>query len=248
MSFRRFVAVAAVLFLSRSSLAAAGDPPTPPAPPAATPTPFVAKREVCRTGGVLNLRGAPSTHAAVLDRLPDEFDLVVLGTSGSGEWLKVRDDGGRTGWVARKFTCEDDGKDTLAGPWRDPAPGACVTSPFGPRSRPCGACSKNHRGIDLAVCDSSVVAASSGRVLTTAYDRKGGNYVAVDHGGGLVSYYLHLRMSSVKAGQRISAGTKVGIAGRTGAASTGCHLHFEVRRNGMSIDPQKLLPPRTPAG
>lgn len=227
---RRIAAAAVVLLLAHPTRAAAE--------PAAA-----AKREVCGTGSVLNLRGSPSMRAPILDRLPDELDVVVLGTSATGEWLKVRDDGGRTGWVARRFTCAEDGRETVAGPWRDPAPGACVTSKFGPRSRPCRACSKNHRGIDLAVCGSAVLAAASGRVMTTAYDRKGGNYVAIDHGGGLVSYYLHLRMSSVQPGQRIAAGTKVGIAGRTGAASTGCHLHFEIRRNGKSIDPQSLLRP-----
>lgn len=204
-------------------------------------------REVCGTGGVLNLRSAPSMSARVLDRLPDEYDLLVLGTSGSGQWLRVRDEGGRTGWVARRFTCEDDGAVTGVGPWIDPAPGACVTSPFGPRKRPCFGCSRNHRGVDLGVCDRPVLAAAGGRVLHARWDRRGGNVVAVDHGGGMVTWYLHLKRRSVKPGQRVRPGTPIGIAGRTGTATTGCHLHFEVRRNGLALDPLTFLPRKVPA-
>lgn len=238
--FSRVVATT-VLLLSlcagRSAFAAAE--------PAAVPA--VTIREVCNTDGVLNLRGGPSRHARVIDTLPDEYDLVVLGTSGTGTWLRVRDAAGRTGWVARQFTCADDGKDVAVGPWVDPAPGACVSSPFGPRTRPCGVCSKNHRGIDLAVCNSAVGAAAPGRVMTAKYDRHGGNYVAIDHGAGLVSYYMHLKAAStMKPGQSVTAGTKLGIAGRTGTATTGCHLHFEVRRNGQPVDPQGLLPKKLP--
>lgn len=234
--FPRTLAIAAVLLLSLSRSALA-------APESAAP----AIREVCNTEGVLNLRGGPSMHARVIDTLPDEYDLVVLGSSGTGGWLKVRDEGGRTGWVARRFTCADDGKDIAVGPWRDPAPGACVSSPFGPRVRPCSVCSKNHRGIDLAICKAAVGAAASGRVMAAKYDRHGGNYVAVDHGAGLVSYYMHLEATCVKPGQSVTAGTKLGTAGKTGAAVTGCHLHFEVRRNGMSVDPQSLLPQKVAA-
>ena len=204
-------------------------------------------REVCGTGGVLNLRSGPSMSARVLDKLPDEYDLFVLGTSGSGHWLRVRDEGGRTGWVSRKYTCEDDGAVTGVGPWTDPAPGACVTSPFGPRTRPCGVCSKNHRGVDLGVCDRPVLAAAGGRVLFARWDRRGGNMVAVDHGGGIVTYYLHLKRRSVKAGDRVRPGTQVGVAGRTGTATTGCHLHFEVRRNGLALDPLAFVPRRRPS-
>lgn len=240
------VATFVLLSLGFSADALALATPTP------TPVPVLAVtvREVCNTNGVLNLRGGPSKNARVIDTLPDEYDLVVLGSSLTGSWLKVRDEGGRTGWVARQFTCADDGKDVAVGPWRDPAPGACVSSPFGPRNRPCGVCSKNHRGIDLAVCNSAIGAAASGRVMTAKYDRHGGNYVAIDHGAGLVTYYMHLKSSHVTPGQTVTAGTKVGIAGRTGTATTGCHLHFEVRRNGRSVDPQSFLPrplPKTAA-
>src|SRR6185503_6828671 len=135
---------------------------------------------------------------------------------------------GRMGWVSRAFTCADDGVDAPEPAWQDPAPGKCVTSPFGPRTRPCRGCSKNHRGIDKGICNEPVGAAASGRVIAARFDKKGGNYVAVDHGGGLVSYYLHLQKCEVEPGAPIAAGAKVGMAGKTGSATTGCHLHFEI--------------------
>lgn len=205
-------------------------------------------REVCSGGSVLNLRASPSPRARVIDVLPDEFDLLVVSTNGT--WLKVRDESGRTGWVAKRFTCAPDAIETASGPWQSPAPGACVTSPFGPRKRPCGPCSRNHRGIDLGACGTPVLAAASGRVLSARFDRRGGNMVVIDHGSGVISYYLHLKSISVKPKQAVAAGVPIGIAGRTGAASTGCHLHFEVRKNGKPIDPQLLLAASTrpPAG
>ena len=200
------------------------------------------RREVCGTKGVLNLRTAPSMGARVIGRLPDEYALVVVGTSGSGTWLEVRDEGGRTGWVARRFTCADDGEDDVPRAWKNPAPGACVTSPFGPRQRPCRVCSRHHRGIDLGICGEPVRAAAAGMVIAARWERRGGNVVVVNHGGGFVSYYLHLKSRSVRPGDRVAAGSRIGIAGRTGTATTGCHLHFEVRRNGRAIDPQSLFP------
>lgn len=230
----RLALLVVLLFSSRVSLA------SPAATPSPTPLPGNV-REVCGTGGVLNLRSGPSTSAKVLETLPDEFDVVVLATHGSGAWLKVRDEAGRTGWVARRFTCADDQREAAVGPWTNPAPGACVTSKFGPRKSPCAGCSKNHRGIDMGACNTPIGAGAAGRVIASKFDRKGGNVVAVDHGAGVVSYYMHLKTRDVDVGECVAPGTKVGIAGRTGAASTGCHLHFEVRQNGKSIDPAPLI-------
>lgn len=218
------------------------------APPSATPSPTPLPGnvlEVCGAG-ILNLRSGPSMEAKILDTLPDEFDVTVLATSGSGTWLKVRDEAGRTGWVARKFTCRDDQRETAVGPFTNPAPGACVTSPFGPRKAPCAGCSKNHRGIDMGACNTPIGASAAGRVIASKFDRKGGNVIAVDHGSGVVSYYMHLKSRDVAVGECVEPGEKVGIAGRTGASTTGCHLHFEVRKNGKSIDPAPLLASSSP--
>ncbi|KUG59228.1 hypothetical protein AVL62_05960 [Serinicoccus chungangensis] len=67
-----------------------------------------------------------------------------------------------------------------------------------------------------------------------------GNYVEVDHGGGLVTRYAHLRDRGVNVGQEVAAGEHVGIEGPTGR-STGDHLHFEVPQDGQSTDPRVWL-------
>lgn len=213
-------------------------------------------REVCGTGGAgLNFRSAPSLHARVRTVLPEDQDIKLLGISSNGKWLRVRNQGnGQTGWVYRSFTCRKSagggrgnggGGAAVGGSiawWRNPVMGTCVTSDFGPRPRPCSGCSSYHRGCDLgAGCGTRVRAAAGGTVIISSYDPGGfGNYIAVRHGNGVVSYYAHLSSRNVRPGQRVGADTILGRVGSTGA-STGCHLHFETRRNGVAFDPQSLI-------
>jgi murein DD-endopeptidase MepM/ murein hydrolase activator NlpD len=120
-----------------------------------------------------------------------------------------------------------------------------VTSPFGRRRDPIieeGAV-RNHAGIDVAAASGEVVkAAAPGRVLFSGWTSGGGNTVMVSHPHGYVSMYAHLEETLVKAGAFVAQGTAVGVAGNTGR-STGAHLHFEVRRGGVAVDPEELLPP-----
>jgi peptidoglycan hydrolase-like protein with peptidoglycan-binding domain len=120
---------------------------------------------------------------------------------------------------------------TLAWPLRVP-----VGSPFGPRG------TGFHPGIDLTAWTGAPVgAAAPGRVVFAAYDPSGyGNLVEVAHGGGVVSMYAHLSSFSVRVGQRVATGTRLGRVGATGEA-TGPHLHFEVRVRGAAVDPQPAL-------
>jgi Peptidase family M23/Putative peptidoglycan binding domain len=113
---------------------------------------------------------------------------------------------------------------------------APVVSPFGPRGI------GFHPGIDLSASTGTPVgAAGAGRVILAAYDPSGyGNLVEVAHGGGVVSMYAHLSAISVRAGQSVATGTRVGRVGATGE-STGPHLHFEVRVRGAAVDPVPAL-------
>src|SRR6266536_1707775 len=117
--------------------------------------------------------------------------------------------------------------DALAWPLR-----AAVGSPFGPRGI------AFHPGIDLpGATGTPVGAAAPGHVIFAAHDPSGyGNLVEVDHGGGVVSMYAHLSGFSVRIGQSIATGTRVGRIGSSGE-STGPHLHFEVRVRGAAVDP-----------
>jgi murein DD-endopeptidase MepM/ murein hydrolase activator NlpD len=100
---------------------------------------------------------------------------------------------------------------------------------------------KPHGGVDYAVSTGTpVLAAKSGVVQSTGYDADGfGNYVKILHNDGYTSYYGHLSSKNKSAGA-VNAGEVIGISGNSGA-STGPHLHFEVRNGGTSVDPISYL-------
>ena len=129
--------------------------------------------------------------------------------------------------------------------WARPGSGY-VSSWFGTRGAICanGHCtSGGHRGIDFAGrCGSPIYAASSGRVVFAGYSGSWGNFIRIDHGGGIVTGYAHIVGGgyAVGNGDYVSAGQVIAYVGTTGA-STGCHLHFEVYRNGLRIDPAPYL-------
>ncbi len=123
-----------------------------------------------------------------------------------------------------------------------PCPGNYdITSPYGMRKHPILRKYKMHTGIDIgADRGDSIVAANSGTVIMSQYDRSGGygNMVVIDHGGGITTLYGHASKLLVKVGQKVKAGQKVALVGSTGL-STGNHLHFEVRVNGATQNPMK---------
>ena len=81
-----------------------------------------------------------------------------------------------------------------------------------------------------------VVAAASGTVIKATYSKAYGNYIVIDHGGGITRLYAHSSRLLVKAGDKVSAGQEIMKVGTTGY-STGPHLHFEVRKNGQYLNP-----------
>jgi murein DD-endopeptidase MepM/ murein hydrolase activator NlpD len=100
-----------------------------------------------------------------------------------------------------------------------------------------------HTGLDLASGRTRISAAADGVVAVAGYGTTGyGNYVIIVHGGGLVTLYGHLSAITVTVGQKVTQGQQIGVEGTTGA-STGVHLHFEVRLNGTPVDPSPYLPP-----
>ncbi len=123
-----------------------------------------------------------------------------------------------------------------------PAPGNNkITSYFGGRNSPVAGASSNHMGIDIAVnTGDPIVAAASGTVIVATYNYAEGNYVCIDHGGGVVTLYMHNSALLVSVGQSVSAGQTIAQAGSTGI-STGPHCHFGVRVNGQYVDPLTYL-------
>ncbi len=94
-----------------------------------------------------------------------------------------------------------------------------------------------HYGIDIpAAGNSPIYAANSGTVVTAVFHNSYGNYVILDHGGGMMTLYAHMSKYSVQPGQVVKRGDVIGYVGTTGY-STGNHLHFEVRQSGCPVDP-----------
>lgn len=123
-----------------------------------------------------------------------------------------------------------------------PVMNATVTSSFGERTDPVtGEKSAGHHGIDLAASPGSeILAFMGGTVKETGNNSIYGNYVLIDHGAQLTTFYGHMSDISVNEGDSVFAGDKIGIIGSTGK-STGVHLHFEVRVNGERVDPAPYL-------
>ena len=118
-----------------------------------------------------------------------------------------------------------------------------ISSPQGNRVSPGnGIGSSNHKGVDICNVSysSKIYATKSGKVLIASMpysDPDGGssgygNYVVIDHGGGMSTLYAHMSIVKVSVGQYVSQGAVIGVTGNTGA-STGPHLHYEVHSTTM---------------
>ncbi len=98
-----------------------------------------------------------------------------------------------------------------------------------------------HLGLDIACyAGTNIRAANGGTVLKSEYHWSYGNYVLIDHGGGLSTLYAHMSENTVQAGEKVSAGQLIGYCGLTGNTK-GYHLHFEVRENGEVQNPRNYI-------
>jgi murein DD-endopeptidase MepM/ murein hydrolase activator NlpD len=126
--------------------------------------------------------------------------------------------------------------------WVRPA-GGWITSGYGVRVNPYTGATAMHDGIDLGSgCSTAIVAASAGTVEYVGPYGGYGNYVRIDHGGGVKTAYGHIVAGGfrVSPGQQVGAGTLVALVGSTGN-STGCHLHFETHVGGGTVDPVSFM-------
>lgn len=116
-----------------------------------------------------------------------------------------------------------------------------LSSNYGYRSNPFTNVRQFHNGIDIvASLNSAAHAAMDGRVAEIGYSTIFGNFIILTHSGGYQTLYAHMNKISVRKGQNISQGMTIGLTGSTGY-STGPHLHFGLFKNGVAIDPLKML-------
>lgn len=201
----------------------------------------------------MSARAAPSSSKlSTTEGLAGLFLLVVAFAA-----LRAASEGRFGAWISSKFlnTGEPAPSPPPAGAngasasvsgtkqFGDPVISATLVSPFGvPRDG--GA--RTHKGIDLgAPRGTPVVAVGDGTIY---YARGGfnlcGTGVSIEHGGGWRSVYCHLDeiAPGIAKGGTVMRGQKIGTVGNTGnARTTGPHLHFELRRNGVSVNPAPLI-------
>jgi len=120
--------------------------------------------------------------------------------------------------------------------WPVPSRQAVISSEFGARRG-----SASHQGIDLSVPEGTAVKATApGRVSVARRIGGWGRVVLLDHGGGWQTRYAHLKRIKVDPGDRVDRGAVIGTVGKSGNAS-GFHLHYEVLKEGVPVDPKPFL-------
>lgn len=116
-----------------------------------------------------------------------------------------------------------------------------VTSDFGHRLDPFTAERIMHKGLDIATAHGTpVLSPSDATVIFAGIESGYGKVLVLDHGYGLKTRFAHLADAQVKVGDRVKRGDRIGSVGNTGR-STGPHLHYEVRVNGMPENPRKFI-------
>lgn len=116
-----------------------------------------------------------------------------------------------------------------------------VTSGFGFRANPFTGLTQMHEGMDISNrVGTPVIASADGIVSDTGNDWAHGKIVVISHGFGLISRYSHLSKISVRVGQNVKRGDKIAEVGMTGK-TTGPHLHYEVRLNGIPVNPMRYI-------
>ena len=122
-----------------------------------------------------------------------------------------------------------------------PCPGySRISSGYGNRVCPFHG-NEFHDGIDLAAASGTpILAFGPGTVTMSGWNGGYGNYISIDHGGGLMSFYGHCSALYVSKGATVKAGQKIAAVGTTGS-STGNHLHFGMHKNGSPVNPQSYV-------
>lgn len=150
-----------------------------------------------------------------------DINLLRWTQAGRAQWFEASGVGERRGVLARPVSGRQ-------------------SSGYGMRRHPILGYSRMHAGLDFAASTGTpIYAVSDGRVTYSGWHGGHGKYVKIEHGGSLGSGYGHMSRIAVAAGQRVKRGQVIGYVGSTGL-STGPHLHYELYRNGRTINPASV--------
>lgn len=185
--------------------------------------------------------------------------IAIINENGKVTSQKVTDNNGN-GWLPGSTTNTNTSNDSVnitgykeysnafGSGWLCPVKGVKVTSLYGDRKHPVTGVYRKHHGIDMgAPVGHDTVATKAGTVTQVGWENPNnknqgyGLRVWVEHAGGYRSVYAHLSKTSVKVGQKVKRGQKIGEIGSTGS-STAAHCHWEIRnKEGMSTNPAPSL-------
>lgn len=182
----------------------------------------------------------------------DRFDIIVehrraeTGETEVGQLLYAGLDQGRRQTRLLKWQVgsgsewyEASGVGEKKGMMQQPVAGR-MTSGFGMRRHPLLGFNRFHKGLDFgAAYGSPIMAATDGTIAFAGWHGGHGKYVKINHAGGIATAYGHMSRIVAKPGQRVAQGQLIGYVGSTGL-STGPHLHYEVYRNGIAINPKSI--------
>lgn len=197
----------------------------------------------------LNVRGGP--WGDIVGKLKRGDKVEIIGKS--GDWVKIKHDGKEAfvhsgyllnkkpeaGNVPGQTTPAPDAGSGGAGWGGSPCPGR-ISSEYGMRTHPIYGTRKMHTGIDIAAGGGTPLKSlGPGKVIYAGWNDGYGNLVKIQHDNGYETFYAHCRGFNVRVGQRVGQGTQIATVNSTGA-STGNHLHFEVRKNGQHMNPRNV--------
>ncbi|MBB5684156.1 M23 family metallopeptidase [Sphingobium boeckii] len=159
---------------------------------------------------------------AGLDRGKRQVRLMQWSVDGRTEWFEASGVGQKRGAMAQ------------------PVSSSRVTSGFGMRRHPLLGYSRFHKGMDFgSPYGAPIYAATDGIVAFAGRHGGHGNFVKLSHAGGIGTAYAHMSRIAVSAGARVRQGQVIGYVGSTGL-STGPHLHYELYKNGVAINPRSI--------
>jgi murein DD-endopeptidase MepM/ murein hydrolase activator NlpD len=170
-------------------------------------------------------------------------------TGRGGPFIPYRGRAGRASTLGKSFAALESAlfrmevleRTLVAIPSGQPANVLMLSSSFGYRSDPFTGAGAMHSGLDFpGPIGTPILAAAPGRVVYVGQKSGYGNVVEVDHGQGILTRYAHLSGFTSTVGAQVAAGQQIAKMGSTGR-STGSHLHFEVRLNGVAVNPRRFL-------